>query len=229
MVNPKTATLLKIIALPAALVISGAILFVVPPASFEGFYVNLSFALISIGINIIITVFVIDRLIKYRREQQWAKVREVTLNAILTHLCDIAAEIWIEADVDWSLLDGIAEGRNQLNPATPHAFETFADALAERGHRDIKNEAASDVVVEFYKRFLWDLKQIQLVLTPLVITSSSDQKLIDALIEFDKAHREFCVGIRSHVLSGSQEAWPAMVRLVRCSGTLYGAILDSLT
>jgi hypothetical protein len=76
---------------------------------------------------------------------------------------------------------------------------------------------------------LWDLNQIQLVLTPLAITSSSDQKLIDALIEFDKAHREFCRGIRIHKLSYSQDAWPAMVRLIKSSGNLYAAIFNNLS
>ncbi len=221
-------SLLKIAAVPTAFLVIGivGVIWNVPGSEFwVGF--------IFVAINIFVTVFFIDWLIKYRREQQWAKARSVTLNAILAHLCDIAARIWGKTRAEWSLLDGIADGRNQLNPATPHAFETFAEALAERGQRDFEDgkdiKAASDVVVEFYKDFLWDLQQIQLVLMPLVIASSSDQKLIDALIEFDKAHREFCIGISSHKAVCSQEAWPAMVRLVRCSGMLYGAILESLT
>jgi hypothetical protein len=137
-----------------------------------------------------------------------------------------------EGDVGWDLLDGISDGRNNLNPYTPRAFEKLADALAERGHNDFMVDSdlvsASDIVVKNYKDYLWELNQIQLVLTPLVITSSSDQKLIDALIEFDEAHREFCIGIRAHKAVCTQEAWnPGMVELVRSSGRLYGVILNS--
>lgn len=51
------------------------------------------------------------------------------------------------ADVGWNDIDGIQDGRNLLNSATPRAFETFANVLGERGRRDFGNEAASDVVV----------------------------------------------------------------------------------
>jgi hypothetical protein len=220
-------SLLKIAAFPTAFLVIGilGIIFSLPSSEFW-------FGLIFIAINIFITVFLVDWVIKYRREQQWANVRSITLNAISTLLCDIAARIWEKGDVAWDLLDGISDGRNKLNPNTPRAFEKLADALAERGQNDFIVDSvlfsASEIVVKNYKDYLWELNQIQLVLTPLVITSSSDQKLIDALIEFDKTHRKFCLGIRAADMVG--EAWnPGMVELVRSSGKLYGAILDSLT
>jgi len=217
----------RILISPSAVlaIIAVIILFVIPA------YANFSYFLFGIAFNIVITVFVIDMLIRYRQEQRWAKVRNLTLTAISTLLCDVASSIWEYGDVAWDLIDGIGDGRNELNPNTPRAFERLADALAERARRDdFKDDSeivtASDIVVKYYKKYLWELNQIQLVLTPFVVTSSSDQKLIDALFEFDTVHREFCIGIRAAGMVG--EAWDRMVDLVRSSGKLYEAILGSM-
>jgi hypothetical protein len=82
----------------------------------------------------------------------------------------------------------------------------------------------STIVADFYKKIQWDLDQIQNVLTPLVITSSLEQRLIDALVAFNQTQRELINGIRSHQMAGTQNAFPALVELVRGSGRLYATM-----
>jgi hypothetical protein len=229
MINWRIATLLKMLAFPVALVIIGATIFV----SFgsESFYSNLSFAMASIGVNIIITVFVIDWLMSYRRKQQWMNVRSITLRAIMGHLCDITAEIYVEFSVpgiNLSSIGRILNGRNTPNAATPEAFEEFASEL-EKIHQDIQGKSPSSLVVQWWKKIQWDLDQIQNVLTWLAITSSSDQTLIDALVAFDQVKREFVNGIHSHQMAVTQEAFPALVKLVRGSGRLYATVASSFS
>jgi hypothetical protein len=218
-------SLLKIAAVPIAFLVIGIVGIILSLPSSQ-----LWFGLIFVAINIFVTVFLVDRLIKYRREQQWANVRSITLSAIVAHLCDIASDIYLEfsaAKVDLSSLDRILKGRNTPNAATPDAFEEFADELSNI-HKDIRGESPSTIVADFYKKIQWDLDQIQNVLTPLVITSSSEQRLIDALVSFNQTQRELINGIRSHQMAGTQEAFPALVALVRGSGRLYATMATYL-
>lgn len=214
-------SLLKITAAPITFLVIGILgIFLSFPGS------QFWFGLIFIALNIFVTVFLVDWLIKYRREQQWDNVRGITLRAISNHLCDVASEVYGEfgvANVDLSSIGRILEGRNTSNAATPEAFEEFANEL-NKINQDIRGESPSTIVNQFYKKIQWDLDQIQNVLTPLVITSSSEQRLTDALVEFDQTQREFINGIRSHQMAGTQAAFPALVALVRGSGKLYATI-----
>jgi hypothetical protein len=71
------------------------------------------------------------------------------------------------------------------------------------------------------------LDQIQTVLTPRVMQSSTDQELIDALIEFDDARRRLHNSIIGHKLICTQSVFPDVLSLVQSSEHLYQALCRS--
>lgn len=193
----------------------------------KGFPGNLLAELAGNGIAILVGLLLIDRFLEDRREKQWAKVRKSTIGAIAAHLCDIASTLYIYFPVgDHKSMGVILEGRNTPNRATPMGFEDLLQEL-RRLPNDLDNEkSTSDVAVEFYEAVMWDLDQIQTVLTPRVIQSSSDQSLIDAAIEFDDARRKLHNSIIAHKLVVTHSVFPNVLLLVQCSGRLYQVLCN---
>lgn len=97
---------------------------------------------------------------------------------------------------------------------------------ASKGDAD---ESPSDVAIQFYNVVRWDLDQIQDVLTPRVIESSTDQKLLDTLIEFDEARRELHHAIIAHQQVVTGGVFSNVLMLVEASINVYQAILEHRT
>jgi hypothetical protein len=194
----------------------------------RGFSGNLLAELAGNGIAILVGFLLIDRFLEHRREQQWAKVRNFTLGAIAAHLCDIASCTMMYFPFrDHSSIGIILEGRNTPNSTTVTGFEHLLEQLRTCSSRDVGNKSISDVAVEFYEAVTWDLDQIQTVLTPRVVQSSTDQELIDALIEFDDARRRLHNSIIGHKLICTQSVFPDVLSLVQSSRRLYQALCRS--
>jgi hypothetical protein len=77
------------------------------------------------------------------------------------------------------------------------------------------------MAVEFYEMEKWDLDQIQTVLTPRLLESATDQKLIEALMEFDHTHRALYSAILGHKLVVTQSAFSRIPDLIAAAGRLY--------
>jgi len=77
------------------------------------------------------------------------------------------------------------------------------------------------MAVEFYEMERWDLDQIQTVLTPRLLESATDQKLIDALMEFDHAHRGLNTAILGHKVVITQAAFSHIPDLIAAAGHFY--------
>jgi len=88
-----------------------------------------------------------------------------------------------------------------------------------------KTRSLSDMTVEYYEMVKWDLEQIQAVLTPRLLESATDQKLIDALMEFDHAHRALYSAILGHKLVVTQSAYSRIPDLFAAAGRLYKEML----
>lgn len=220
MADPSGRNLLILLALITAMFI--LIGFFIDTKGFSG---NLLAELAGNGIAILVGLLLIDRFLEYRRQKQWTKVRKLTIRAIAVHLCDIASTLHIYFPIgDHRSIGVILEGRNTPNRATATGFEALLEQLRELRNGISKDKSTSDVAVEFYEAVRWDLDQIQTILTPRVIRSSNDQRLIDAVIEFDDARRKLHSSIIGHKLAGTHSVFPDLLLLVQSSGRLYQAL-----
>ncbi len=58
-----------------------------------GFLGNLLSEIAGICAGIVVGLLIVDKYAQHQREQQWAKVRDLTYAAIVGHLCDITTEM----------------------------------------------------------------------------------------------------------------------------------------
>jgi hypothetical protein len=157
----------------------------------KGFLGNLLSETAGIFASIIIALLIVDRYTEYQKQQQWARVRNLTYTAIVAHLCDLTTEMFIYFPVkDHRPMTPIIEGRDRPNPATITAMTNLASQLRRLPNVVSTEKSTSDLTVEFYEAVKWDLDQIRDVLTPRVVQSSADQEIINALVEFDNARRK---------------------------------------
>jgi hypothetical protein len=193
----------------------------------KGFLGNILSEIAGIFASIIIALLIVDRYIEYQKEQQWARVRNLTYAAIVGHLCDLATETLIYFPVkDHRLMTPIIEGRDRPNPATITAMAKLASLLRQLSSAISNEKSTSDLAVEFYRAVKWDLDQIQNVLTPRVMQSSTDQQIINALVEFDNARRKLHNAIIVHRKIVTHSAFPAVIELLEQTQALYSAICE---
>jgi hypothetical protein len=90
----------------------------------RGFLGNILAEVAGSGIAILIGLLVIDKFIEYRREQQWAKVHRLTYEALSSHICDIASDVYMYFPIkDHRSMGTILEGRNTPSQSTHFGFE----------------------------------------------------------------------------------------------------------
>jgi len=194
----------------------------------NGFLLNLLSEIAGIFASIIIALLIVDRYIEHQKEQQWAKVRNLTYTAILGHLCDLATEMFICFPVkDHRSMAPIIEGRDRPNPTTVTAMDDLASQLRQLPSTVSNEKSTPDLAVEFYDAVKWDFEQIQDVLTPRVVQSPSDQLVINALVEFDNARRKLHNAIIVHKQVVTHSAFLAVVELLEQIQISYGAICEN--
>ena len=188
----------------------------------EGVLSSIAFS----GITIVVGLFFVDRLIEHRQEQQWAKVRLLTYRGLAAHLCDMASMTMVVFPCgDHGATGRILDGRNEPQEEAVAGFERLTAVLRNQTDSKSKTRSLSDMTVEYYEMVKWDLEQIQAVLTPRLLESATDQKLIDALMEFDHAHRALYSAILGHKLVVTQSAYSRIPDLFAAAGRLYKEML----
>jgi hypothetical protein len=80
-----------------------------------------------------------------------------------------------------------------VSPRSPEELIALLKRLPNSVSRE---ESTSDVSVRFYQALRWVLDQIRDVITPQIMQYSTDQALIDRLVEFDDASCSRCVSVR---------------------------------
>jgi hypothetical protein len=188
----------------------------------RGFLENVLVSVAFSGITIIVGLYFVDRLIEHRQEQQWARVRLLTYRGLAAHLCDMASMTMVVFPYgDQRPAGRILEGRNEPREVAVAGFERLTDILRNLTDSQSRTKSLSDMAVEFYEMERWDLDQIQTVLTPRLLESATDQKLIVALMEFDHAHRALYSAILGHKLAVTQSAYYHIPDLIAAAGHLY--------
>lgn len=189
----------------------------------EGVLTSIAFS----GITIALGLFFVDRLIEHRQEQQWARVRLLTYRGMAAHLCDIASATMIVFPYgDHRPAGLVLEGRNDPKEGSVGGFEQLAKGLRNLTDSISPTRSLSDLAVEFYEMEKWDLDQIQTILTPRLLLSATDQRLVDALMEFDHAHRALYSAIIGHKLISTESAYHCVPELIIAAGHLYREMLS---
>jgi hypothetical protein len=216
---------------PLILVILIAILFMILPLGCgffidddpRGFLGNLAAECAGIGFTILVGYFLIEKLLKYHKDQQFAPARNFTLRAVANRLCDIASRVPEYFPVqDPSSVARILRGRNSFHNAT---VKGFGDLLAQLDQIPPNDFPACASCKEFYEAVKWDLDQIQTVLTPIVMLISEDQELINELMKFNHAGRELHNSILGYKLIRLGSIRQNVRSLVEHSRQLYQALL----
>ena len=195
----------------------------------KGFLVNVIAGLCGIFLSFFLALFIVDKYVKYQKEQEWAKVNKITLNAIAIHLCEIVGGLSLHFTyMDDSLTLPFFRGRNLPNEKTLLAFTPLLQAL-ENLTLPIEiasHKSTSDIAVEYYEALSWDMDQIQNVLTPRVMQNSTDQPLIDALIVFDNARRTLHHSIIGHRQAVTQAVFENVRPLIQSAERVYQLIYE---
>jgi hypothetical protein len=216
--------------IPAAVILTLAICVLGFGVDQQGFFGNLLAELSGVFISVIVALLIVDRYVKYQREQEWTKVQDFTLRSIATHLCEIVGAIFLHYPaIDYEIMTPIFEGHSK--PPNPNVLRAFNNLIQELQQYELPREIArekseSDIAIEYYDAVRWDLDQIQNVLTPRVMQSSTDQNLIDLLIEFDSAHRQLHHSIIGHQQAVTQAVFSEVISLVGSAARLYEAIYE---
>jgi hypothetical protein len=193
----------------------------------QPFLGNLLAELAGTGFGVLVAVFLVDRIIREDRRARWSKARNYILGGIAAHLSDSLVDVLIFMPLrNHRPMTGIISGRESPDPAFIPALNAMVAELRSIKQNPPKDKHLSDYVIEWYEHAKWDLDQIQSVLTPMVLQSDHEQKLIDALLEFDQARRALHSGIISHKLVVTDAAYPRLIDLALEAANLYDAIIE---
>jgi hypothetical protein len=69
---------------------------------FKGFADAILGGIVIGGFTVLLGLFIVDKLIEHRQEEQWAKVRLSTYRGLGQHLCDIVAQVFVVFSLDKS-------------------------------------------------------------------------------------------------------------------------------
>jgi len=197
--------------------------------------INLLCTASGVFVSVFVALELIDRYLAEQRKQQWAKIRSIVYSDILAHLCDIAAEAIIYFNIfnlrlEPDLLARIASGREKPNRGTLEALRALAQRLVWMPEEAFasQDESGSDLALKFYEAILRDLDAIQDVLTPLVVQSSSEQQIVDALLEYGSVRRKLDSAAIAHKLVAIQGVVPHIAQLLEQGAILYGKIYEAM-
>ncbi len=196
----------------------------------KGFLVNLIAGLCGIFLSILLALFIVDKYMKYQKEQEWTKVNKITLNAIAIHLCEIVGSLSFHFTyMNDNLTLPFFTGRNLPNEKTLLAFNPLLQALENLTLpiEIARHKSTSDIAVEYYEAMSWDMDQIQNVLTPRVMQNSTDQPLIDALIIFDNARRTLHHAIIVHRQVVTHGVFENVRPLIQSAEKVYQLIYEN--
>jgi len=213
------------------LVFAGVMLIVMAASAWAGTQIEMdSFiegvlgTLFSLALGLFVGYLFIDGFADYLAERQWQRTRLLTLQAIGTHICEVAVHL----SSRFAVQDGfrVQEGRDVPNPETPNHFLKLVDELKRRSSSPETDKTVREYAVYFWEDAAWRLDQIQLVLTPMVIQSSRNQTLIAVLAEFESARGRLQSAIKAPPWVEPHSVMPELIGLMEVSGRLYGVVAE---
>jgi len=218
----------KLTAISTALVVLSALvgLWLDP----KGFAVNVLAGVVGVFISFVVGVIILNRYFQAQKEQQWAKVRDLTYIAISNHLYDIAQEAAIRCGLEFpqgqnASMPALTHGRDHPNPAVAKAMLDLCSKMEALPGAKSTEISFSDIAVEFYRDIQWNLDQISNVLLPRVVQSTNELEVVDSLIEFDRARLKLHNAAYVHKLLAIGGIFPDMINLVRSAQALYRTLV----
>jgi hypothetical protein len=193
-----------------------------------GFAVNVVAGVVGVFIGFVVGVGILNRYVEAQRAQQWAKVRKLSYTSISNHLYDIAQEAGIHCGVqfpqDVNLSSIRSSGRDHPNLAVAQAMLELCSKMQGLPGATSTDNTFSDIAVEFYQDIQWNLDQISNVLLPRVVQSTTEQEVVDSLVEFDRARLDLhnAVFVHKRIVIGG--IFPDMINLVRRGQALYSTL-----
>lgn len=195
----------------------------------KGFAVNILAGVVGVFIGFVVGVIILNRYIEAQREQQWAKVRDLTYMSISNHLYDIAQEAAIHCGLQFprdqdTNLSAFVQGRDHPNPAVARAMLDLCSKMQGLPGARGTDNTFSDIAVDFYNDIQWNLDQISNALLPRVVQSTNEPEVVDSLIEFDRAKLSLHSAAYVHKRLAIGGIFPDMIKLVRSAQALYGTL-----
>jgi hypothetical protein len=207
------------IVLVALTLVTGIIGFILTDP--EAFLGNTLAEATGLFVGILVTLLIVDKYLERQREKQWLRVREVTYEAIVTHLRDLLSNVVFYLSEDVDLLIPLARDGEQSSKVIA-VIEVLKSQLEFfGGDKPTFSEA-------FYDAVKWDLDHIRDVLTPRVIQSSNDQHVIDALVEFDQASSEVHNVVVKQKKVSREDVYPSIVKFLERVQALYSVVSENL-
>ena len=187
---------------------------------------SISSAIIGIGIAIIVTLSVGNKVFEYMERRRWAGVRNIIYQDLVNQICDIVASCTMFYKISlrdkWELVKGRFPPSNQT-------LSAFNDLIQDLNKHNVNgkipltyNKGDNHADMAFYEYVEWKLKHIQTVLIPRIIQGRGDQKLIDALAAFESAGNK----LRDEVFL-NYTCFPQVVSLIDKARILYETIYNN--
>lgn len=158
------------------------------------FWVNLLAEGAGLFASIIVAITMVEYLTRKHREAQWERVKDLTLRSICTHIVEFQTTFMLlDLHPHHDLVMKIIDGRAQASQEAAKAMFASLDPIRQYFHTRVRRDedALMRDIDDLYRRTRWDLGQIREVLMPRVMQISEDPELIEVLVDFDEAYRQW--------------------------------------
>ena len=179
------------------------------------------------AIAILVTFFVVNKVIEYREQQRWEKVRNTTCSQLVNQICDISAYCAMSYRISIRDKWGLCEDQFPPNNKTLSAFN---DLIKDLNKHNINgnipptyNKGDYGADMKFYEHVKFNLDHIQMILTPRMIQGHGEQELVDALVDFESAGNK----LRDEVFL-NYTCFPQVVSLIEKARTVYETIYNDM-
>ena len=183
-------------------------------------------AIIGIAITIVVTFLVVNKVIEYREQKRWEKVRNITCSQLVNKICNISASCTMFYRISirdkWELIKDPFPPNNKTLPA-------FNDLIRDLNKHNINgnipaiyNEGDHGADMKFYEHVKFDLDHIQIILIPRIIQGRGEQELVDALVAFESAGNK----LRDEVFL-NYTCFPQVVSLIEKARIVYETIYNN--
>jgi hypothetical protein len=144
------------------------------------------------AIEIVVTVTIIDWLLRQQRRKRWQRVRSQIISALTQHIGNIVTEYMINFHgPELRLLDfsaEIGEGYLVPKPQTANALRSMVENMEQAPVPEDSRALAE----QLHSAIQWDITQIRSSLLPRIIDIECDEpELVSLLGEFDNADRRW--------------------------------------
>lgn len=198
----------------------------------DGFGGNLVAEIAGVGLGVVLSVVLIDSLLRRQREQDWRHVRDHLTADISRNVVALATEFHLttKEPYEGSLLAAV--GANTLRPRTEIALalralrnhlEALTPALAGQADADAASSRTLHTAVKVH------LDSIRDFVTPRVIAVGLDIVLVEKLLAFEQAEAEWRSWIHQveFELAPSTVAWTLALSTLDSATTVYSYLVTA--